>query len=270
MGYNNIGFIGCGSMVGALAGSVAKGGTGSRLYFADTDKEKAASLAKLTFGTEATNNDIAAKCDLIFIAVTPQALETMIRGIKTVIAARRDRFVIVSMVAGVTTERLAGMLGRACPIIRIMPNTPTAVGEGMMQICRRDVTDAELTAFAELMRYTGKLDELDEGLIDAASAVSGCGPAFLCLVMEGMADGGVALGLPRDKALKYAAQALIGTGKLALETNAHPGVIKDSVTSPGGATIQGVRELEAGGVRSNFMEAVIAAYDKTMELKQNT
>ena len=140
----------------------------------------------------------------------------------------------------------------------------------MIQFCTSGVTDEETEAFLNLMKDAGEFDAIPEKLIDPASAVSGCGPAYLCLALEGMADGGVSLGLPRDKAIRYAAQTILGLGKLAMETGLHPGVLKDQVTSPGGTTIQGVRVLENYSVRAAFLEAVIASFEKTAELKKNT
>ena len=270
--YRKIGFIGCGSMGTALAACAKKGSanTDAALYFANRHIEKAEALAARLGGTAMANEQLAGMCDLLFLGVKPQFLREMLDGIAPVLAARTDRFVLVSMVTGVTTERLQQMAGGAYPVIRIMPNTASAVGAGVMQVCALGVTDGELHDFKTLMASAGLIDELPERLIDAASAVSGCGPAFLYLAMEGMADGGVALGLPRDKALAYAAQTMLGAGKLAIETGLHPGVLKDQVTSPGGTTIQGVRALENYRVRAAFMEAVIAAYEKTETLKKNT
>ncbi|MBQ3592423.1 MAG: pyrroline-5-carboxylate reductase, partial [Clostridia bacterium] len=141
------------------------------------------------------------------------------------------------------------------------------VGQGMiMYTGAEDVTEEELTLFTELLAPAGMLDRLPENLIDAGTAVSGCGPAFLCLLLEAMADGGVACGLPRQKAIAYAAQTMLGTAQTLLETGKHPGVFKDEVTSPGGSTIAGVRAMEQEGVRAAMMDAVIAAYERNLEL----
>lgn len=159
------------------------------------------------------------------------------------------------------------MAGVDCPVIRIMPNTPAAIGAGVVQYCGQGAAEEELDSFAALIAPAGLVDPTPEELIDAASAVSGCGPAFAYLFIEALADGGVACGLPRDKAAAYAAQMLAGSARMVLESGKHPGALKDAVCSPGGTTIQGVRALEKGGFRSAAMEAVIAAYEKTVKLK---
>ena len=158
------------------------------------------------------------------------------------------------------------MAGGEYPVICLMPNTPVAVGAGVVEYYGLGATEAELDAFQALLAPAGLVDRIDPGQLNAASAVSGCGPAFCALFIEALADGAVACGLPRAKALAYAAQMVEGTARLMRETDSHPGVLKDGVCSPGGTTIQGVRTLEERGFRSAAMEAVIAAYDKTVSL----
>ena len=154
------------------------------------------------------------------------------------------------------------------PIIRIMPNTPVAVGEGMILYDANEwVTSEMLDAFSHALSKAGRLDRLPEGSIDAASALSGCGPAFVYLFSESLADGAVECGLSREKANLYAAQTLYGAAKLLLESGKHPGELKDAVCSPGGTTIAGVHALEEGSFRAATMSAVNAAYQKTLKLK---
>ena len=172
------------------------------------------------------------------------------------------------MAAALTTELIQKLAGGNYPVIRIMPNTPVAVGAGVIQVCSRDCTNEEVDGFCALMEKAGLLDRIDEHLIDAASALAGCGPAFVDLFLEALADGAVACGLPREKALLYAAQTVEGAAKTARISGEHPGSLKDVVCSPAGSTIQGVRALERGGFRSAAMEAVIAAYEKNLELKK--
>ena len=170
------------------------------------------------------------------------------------------------MAAGLTARRIQELAGGNYPVIRLMPNTPVAVGAGVIQFCGRDTREEELEDFQTLLAPAGLVDQVDEGLIDAACAVSGCGPAFCALLAEALADGAVACGLPRAKAQRYAAQTMEGTARLMRQTGQHPGVMKDAVCSPGGSTIQGVRVLEEKGFRAAAMDAVIAAFEKTQAL----
>jgi pyrroline-5-carboxylate reductase len=148
-----------------------------------------------------------------------------------------------------------------------MPNTSVAVGQGMvLYTCNAAVTDAQESLFVSLLQKAGKVDKLDEKLIDAASAVSGCGPAYVYMFIEALADGAVACGLPRNKALLYAEQTLLGAATTALSSTKHPEQLKDEVCSPAGSTIEGVRALEQGGLRAACIDAVVAAYRRTKEL----
>lgn len=266
MTFGKTGFIGCGSMGGALARAAAKRADANDFMYSSASGEKARALAAELGGQAASNAEIAEKCGLIFLGVKPKYLRGVLAGIAPILQNRGGGFVLVSMAAGVTIASVVEMVGKPVPVIRIMPNTPALVGCGMTQYAQEGVTPEQEEAFLELMSASGELDPLPESLIDAASAVSGCGPAFFCLALEGLADGGVAAGLPRDKALRYAAKTLEGIGRLALETGSHPGQLKDSVTSPGGSTIQGVRMLERAGVRSAFFEAAVSAYEKNLDL----
>ena len=261
------GFIGTGNMGGALAKAARKGLPGEQLFLADHMQEKAAALAQ-TLGCSAVSNaEIAAGCDYIFLGVKPQVLAATLAEIAPVLAQRTSAFVLVSMAAGVPIADVQRMAGGEYPVIRIMPNTPVAVGSGMvLYAASPQVTERALHAFCVVMRHAGNFDALAEHLIDAGSAVSGCGPAFACLFMEALADGAVACGLPRDKALQYAAYMLSGTAQLVVESGQHPAALKDAVCSPGGSTIAGVQALEEGAMRAAVMNAVIAAFDRTREL----
>lgn len=263
MNFKKIGFIGCGNMGGALARACASKGD---LYLTNRTAAKAEALAVQIGGTAVDAETVASSCDLIFLGVKPQMMAGMLAGISDTLAARSDRFVLVSMAAGLEMSAIAKMADGDYPIIRIMPNTPVAVGEGVIQYCTRGVTEDEEAAFAELLEDAGKVDALSENLIDAASALSGCGPAFVYPIIEALADGAVACGLPRAKAMEYAAQTLIGAGKLMLASGHHPGALKDAVCSPAGSTIQGVRVMEERAVRGAMMDAVIAAYEKNKQL----
>ena len=259
------GFIGCGNMGGALARAACAGPAGpGQVLLADHSKAQA--LAQELGCTACTNEEAARQSDFLFLGVKPQMMRDMLAQLQPVLAQRAGQLVLVSMAAGLTVATIREMAGGDYPVIRIMPNTPVQVGEGMVQYTAQDVSDTQLRDFLQAMEKAGRFDPLAEHLIDAGSAVSGCGPAYVCLFAEALADGGVACGLPRDKALEYAAQTLAGTARLILESGKHPGQLKDAVCSPGGSTIQGVRELEAGGLRSTVMEAVLAAFEKNREL----
>ena len=173
------------------------------------------------------------------------------------------------MAAGVAMEKIRTLAGCDCPVIRLMPNVAASVGEAMILYDHtEDATEEAVADFQTMFCKAGVLLPLAESKIDAGSAISGCGPAFVCLFIEAMADGGVACGLPRATAVELAVQTVIGTGRLLAETGTHPGAMKDAVTSPAGTTIAGVRTLEEKGFRAAAMDAVIAAYERTLGLSK--
>ena len=173
------------------------------------------------------------------------------------------------MAAGVSISAVEKMADCNCSVIRIMPNTPVSVGEGMILYSpNNSVSEEQLSFFENLLSMAGKLDMLPEDKIDAASALSGCGPAFVYMFAEALSDGAVECGLSRDKAMLYAAQTLLGAAKLLEESGKHPGVLKDAVCSPGGTTIAGVHALEEGAFRASAINAVKKAYERTLELKK--
>lgn len=261
------GFIGTGNMGGALARAVRRTQDGGQILLANRSPEKACALAEELGAWTVDNCTLAQRAYYIFLGVKPQMMEAVLSEIAPVLAGRRDRFLLVSMAAGLTLERIQEMAGGKYPLIRIMPNTPVSVGEGMVLYTCSLGAEEDIGDFLDGCKAAGRFSRIPEQLMDAASAVAGCGPAFADLFLEALADGGVACGLPRDRALEYAAQMLAGAARLALESGEHPGRLKDAVCSPGGTTIQGVRKLEEGGFRGNVMNAVIAAYEKTLELK---
>ena len=264
---NTIGFIGTGNMGGALAEAAAKALPGASILLSNRTASKAQTLADKLGCQVATKEQVASACGFIFLGVKPQQMGDLLAELSPVLAQRKDEFVLVTMAAGLTMARIQTMAGGNYPVIRIMPNTPCAVGAGMILYDKTEnVSDQAITLFLENMRFAGILDPLPESLIDAGSAVAGCGPAFAAMFLEALADGGVACGLPRQKALLYASQMLLGTAKLAMETGAHPGAMKDAVCSPGGSTIAGVRALEDGAFRSAVMDAVKRAHARNQEL----
>lgn len=261
-----IGCIGTGNMGGALARAIAK--SGHEVYLSDHFAPKAAQLA-LDIGSGAKVSDnaqIAAECDIILLGVKPQMLAALSKELSPLLDKRQSRVCLVSMAAGITLARLSELFGERA-IIRIMPNTPASVGAGMILVTTNaHVSEDDKKLFDSALSFAGTTDELPENLFDAASALSGCGPAFVCLFVEALADGAVRCGLPRDKAMRYAAETLKGTALLLEQSGKHPGTLKDEVCSPAGSTIEGVAALEAGGFRSLAMDAVTAAYERTVEL----
>ena len=261
------GFIGAGNMGGALAKAAAKAMAPENITLADQMTEKAAALAAQLGCKTDTAEAVAGSCDFIFLGVKPQVMGAMLAQIAPALAARKDSFVLVSMAAGVCIAEIRKMAGNDYPVIRIMPNIPASVGGGVILYDTTDnVTEDAVATFRQAMAHAGLVDALPEKLIDAGSALSGCGPAFVSLFVEALADGAVACGLPRDKALAYAAQTVAGSAQMLLKANMHPAMLKDAVCSPGGTTIMGVNALEQGGFRAAAMEAVLSAYERTLEL----
>lgn len=259
-----IGFLGVGNMGGALATAAAKAVGGDSLLLCDVAVDKAPSLAKVLGAAAVDTTTLVAQSDYIFLGVKPQMMAEALASLPF----RRDQ-VLITMAAGLTADRVAVMAGGSSPVIRIMPNTPVSVGEGMILYAPQDVvTEAQLADFRQMLSAAGRLCQMPEHLIDAGSAVSGCGPAFVALFIEALADGGVECGLPRQQALELAAQTVLGTARLLQATESHPAALKDAVCSPGGTTIAGVHALENGGFRSLAMDAVTAAYERTLELKK--
>lgn len=263
-----LGFIGCGSMGGALARAACKSIPSDQVFLANRTVEKARALAEELDCRVADNAAVAENADFIFLGVKPQMMADMLADIAPLLEKRETRFILVSMAAGLTIADIQKMAGGSYPVIRIMPNTPAAIGEGMiLYTCGDGVTKAEEKLFLDAMAGAGCLAAIPEGHMDVGAAVSGCGPAFVDLFLEAMADGGVACGLPRAQALEFAAQMMVGSARLVLESGKHPGALKDAVCSPAGSTIQGVRTLENAGFRGAVMEAVIAAYEKSKALR---
>lgn len=261
---SKIGFIGVGNMGGALARAAAQ--SEHSVYLSDKNTDRAAALANELGAIAASTESILAECDMIFLGVKPQMLDAVSAEIRPALSARKAPACLVSFLAGVSLTRLAEALG-SLPIIRMMPNTPVSAGEGTVVWSANGlVTDADKTLFTSALSHAGMLDELDEALIDAATAVMGCGPAYVYLFIEALADGGVKCGLPRAKALAYAEQMILGSAKLAKESGKHPGELKDAVCSPGGSTIAGVAALEEGGFRGVTIDAIEEAFLRTREL----
>lgn len=262
---NKIGFIGCGNMGGTLAKAAAK--SQNEIFLADYSIEKAKILAEKIGATAVTNQWIAENCDMVFLGVKPQVLGDVLGSLTETFKKRQNRFVLVSMAAGVTLQFLSEMAGGNYPIIRIMPNTPAAVENGMILYCYNKLSaDSDVALFLNVMATAGICDEINEELIDAGCAVSGCGPAFVYMFIDALADGGVKCGLSRDKALKYAAETVMGAAKMVKETGISPEELKNAVCSPNGSTIEGVNVLESLNLKEICLGAVSASFKRTKEL----
>ena len=256
------GFIGCGNMGGAIARALSK--TTDAIMITDRSG-KARSLADELGCTYADPITIASSCERIFLAVKPQMMRQALSPLRKYL--RENKPLLITMAAGLEIATIHDFAGAELPVIRIMPNTPVQVGKGMTLYCSNDLVDEEtLEDFLDDMAFTGHMDELPEHLIDAAGVVSGCGPAYMYMFAEALADGAVACGVPRQKALEYAAVTLAGVGEMLLQTGEHPGKLKDNVCSPGGSTIAGVNVLEERAFRGAVMDCVKAAYKRNQDL----
>ena len=256
------GFIGCGNMGGAVARALSRS---SKDILVSDRSGKAAALAAELGIMYGDNARIAAECDRIFLCVKPHMMKDVLLPLQEMLAKRKP--LLITMAAGLTVEQIQAFAGTALPVIRMMPNTPTAIGKGVIQYCCNDLVQAAVLAdWLSDMGPCGLLDELEERLIDAASAISGSGPAYMYVFLEALADGAVACGIPRAKAMDYAAMTMVGAAELFLQTHTHPGALKDAVCSPGGSTIAGIRALEQGGFRGAAMDCVIATYQRNLEL----
>lgn len=261
------GFIGTGNMGGALARAVCRKVHPEDVILNDYNAAKAEALAGELGCGYGTAEDVVAFSDYIFIGVKPQMLSSLFANFSTLLGNAGHRTVLVSMAAGTSIEKIQTYSGGDYPIIRIMPNVACSVGQGMTLIASNDrVTAEEISAFKDAMSESGLCEEIPEKLIDAGSAISGCGPAYVFMMAEAMADGAVACGVPRDKAYRFAVQTLLGSAELMKNSELSPGQLKDSVCSPGGTTIEGVAALENGKFRGTVMNAVKAAYEKNFKL----
>ncbi len=259
----NIGFIGAGNMGSALAKSISKV-LNTKVYIYDISQEKSYDLAN-KIGAFSTNFDkVVLDSDILFIGVKPNVLPEVLSKVGKIV---KPTTLTVSMAAGVTIAKIEDSLGRKLPIIRIMPNTPVLVGEGVTAYAKNDiVTDKNVTDFLNCMQYTGTLEPLDECDIDSFCAIAGCGPAYAYMFIEALAVGAEKCGISLDKAIRYAALTLRGAAHMTLESDSTPDTLCKNVCSPGGATIEGVKVLESKDFESTVASAIEAAFKRTKEL----
>ncbi len=264
-----IGFLGAGKMATALARGFLQAGLvkPSRLFASDVIKTARDSFAKETGSkSSASNLEVVRRADVLFLCVKPDQVPEVLREIKSDFA---EKHLLISIAAGVPLAKLEAALPAGARIIRVMPNTPALVGASASAFAPgKNATPRDGELAQKLFSSVGMAFPVKESLLDAVTGLSGSGPAYVCLIIEALSDGGVAAGLPRDIATKLAAQTLLGTARMVLETGLHPGVLKDMVTSPGGTTIEGLHEMEKGKVRGALMNAVRAASEKSKKLGQ--
>jgi pyrroline-5-carboxylate reductase len=263
----SVGFIGAGQMATALGQGLVKAGlvSAGQLLASDPVPEARERFARTTGGrATADNGEVAAAADIVFLAVKPQQMGTVLSQLRGKLGAEK---LVVSIAAGVRLAVLAEGLGQEVRVARVMPNTPCLVGKGACAYClgdRATARDGELVR--QMLGAVGLVYPVEEKLMDAVTGLSGSGPAFVYVMIEALADGGVRMGLPRQIAMGLAAQTLLGAAEMVLTTGDHPGVLKDRVASPGGTTIAGLQALEAGGLRAALIAAVEAATRRSIEL----
>ena len=261
-----LGFIGTGNMAGAIMGGIIKKGIFRPEEIIGADiSEEGRRKTKEAYGIEVTDdNRKAADAEVLILSVKPQFYADAIAEIKDCI---KDDQLVITIAPGKTLSWLEAQFGKKVKIVRTMPNTPALVGEGMTAACvNQYVTEEEKEYALRILSSFGKVELVPEHLIDAVVAVSGSAPAYVFMMMEAMADGAVAEGMPRKQAYEMAAQAVLGSAKLLLETGKHPGELKDMVCSPAGTTIEAVRVLEEKGFRSAVIEAMRACADVSRSL----
>lgn len=263
-----IGFIGLGNMATAIIGGILKKGLASPAEICGADKyEAACEKAKKSFGIETytDNCEIVKQADLLVLAVKPVFFPEVMEEIREML---RPETVVTSIAAGKTIAYIEeGLQNPAAKIVRCMPNTPALVGEGCTGVCaNKNVTKEELQMVLTLMNSFGVAEVVPESLMDTVVGVSGSSPAYVFMFIEAMADAAVAEGMPRKQAYHFAAQAVLGSAKMVLETGMHPGELKDMVCSPGGTTIQAVKVLEEKGMRAAVMDAMEACIEKSKQL----
>lgn len=258
------GFIGCGNMGGAIARALAN--STKNILLADADEKKAANLAAELGVTCGNNEYVIGQCETVFLGVKPQMAEEVLKPLQA--RLKKKRPILISMMAGVSISRVKELAGDdTLPVIRILPNTPVAVGKGViMYHTSVEVKDDALQEVLADLAPAGTLDQVEEKMIETAGTLTGCGPAYMYMFLDALADGIVALDVPRDKALLYAKLTMAGAAELALQSDKDPEQLKQDVCSPGGTTIEGVKVLEEAGFHDAAVAALKAAYEKSKKL----
>ncbi|MHB1167542.1 MAG: pyrroline-5-carboxylate reductase [Carboxydocellales bacterium] len=262
-----IGFIGAGAMAGALLSGLLKAGLveARQMFASDINQEQLERQAsKLGINSCQHNQELVSKVDIVVLAVKPQGISKVLGEISN--QAKRSQL-FISIDAVVTLGSLENNLPALIPVIRVMPNTPSLVGEGAAAIALGAAANQVHNELAiAIFGAVGKVVTVNENLLDAVTGLSGSGPAYVYIMLEALSDAGVRVGLPRDVATTLAAQTLLGAAKMVLETGEHPGKLKDMVTTPGGTTIAGLQALEEGSLRATLIKGVLAATKRSQEM----
>ena len=262
-----IGFIGLGNMAKAMISGIIDNGVAAPEEIIGSAKtNETCEKVKKKFCIETTTDSlkVASSADVLILAVKPQVLKDVAAGIKGLI--KKDA-IVISIAAGRSLADLSSMLGRDEKIVRFMPNTPAMVGAGITAVCPNEhITSEELETVLKISNSCGESEVIPESMMDAFCAVAGSSPAYVFMFLEAMADAAVKAGIPRQKAYKFAGQAVMGSAKLMLETGDHPAVLKDMVCSPGGTTIEAVQVLEEAGLRAAVMDAIEACVEKSKNM----
>ncbi|MBI3030674.1 MAG: pyrroline-5-carboxylate reductase [Candidatus Rokubacteria bacterium] len=262
-----VGFLGAGNMGEAMIRGLLKAGTvpAEDIFATDVRLDRLQQLGKLYGIHTLSNNSLLVKrVDVVILAVKPQIIHSVLKEVAPAVTPRK---LVISVAAGVPTVALRADLPRGVRLIRVMPNTPALVLEGVTAVAKADgLQKGDLETAEEIFGAVGKVVVLEEEALDAVTGLSGSGPAYVALMIEALADGGVKVGLDRLTAMTLAAQTVLGSAKLLIETGAHPGQLKDMVTSPGGTAIAGIAALEEGGVRRTLISAVERATLRSREL----
>ena len=264
-----VAFIGLGNMGASLAKAVAKEVDAQDLLLVNRSPQKVQEFISQYGGTASDLEQVFQEAEVIFLGVKPYQICPLLEKYQGILA-QRSNLLLVSMAAGLELEKMAAVVKNdRVGLIRIMPNTPVAIGQGVISLAHSQaVTDQQVAQVNQLLAGAGALYEIEEKLMDPATAVAGCGPAFVYQMIEAMADAGVSLGLSREQALQMAAQTFQGASQMVLETGEHPAHLRDAVCSPGGSTIAGVNRLEQVGLRGDIIAGVEAAYKRTQEMAQ--
>ena len=264
-----VAFIGLGNMGASLAKAVAKEVASTDLLLVNRSPQKVEEFIRQYGGTASNLEQVFQEAEFIFLGVKPYQICPLLEEYKDILG-QRSNLLLVSMAAGMELDKMARVVKNdRVGLIRIMPNTPVAIGQGVISLARTQaVTDQQVARVKQLLAGAGTLYEIEEKLMDPATAVAGCGPAFVYQMIEAMADAAVSLGLSREQALQMAAQTFQGASQMVLETGEHPAHLRDAVCSPGGSTIAGVNRLEQVGLRGDIIAGVEAAYKRTQEMGQ--